>query len=57
MIDGGARNVMLGEVGGRQRQCGSATGHVRTWAGHDAVVAAWMAEGVMDVTDELYVSG
>jgi len=30
------------------------TGHVRTWAEHDAVVsAAWMAYGVIDVRDEL----
>jgi osmotically-inducible protein OsmY len=34
------------------------TGHVRTWAEHDAVVAAaWMASGVMDVADELYITG
>ena len=34
------------------------TGHVRTWAEHDAVVAAaWMAEGVMDVVDELHITG
>ena len=34
------------------------TGHVRTWAEHDAVVdAAWMATGVYDVTDDLYVTG
>jgi osmotically-inducible protein OsmY len=34
------------------------TGHVRTWAEHDAVVAAaWMASGVMDVVDKLYISG
>jgi osmotically-inducible protein OsmY len=34
------------------------TGHVRTWAEHDAVVdAAWMAAGVYDVTDDLYVTG
>jgi len=33
------------------------TGHVRTWAGHDAVVsAAWMANGVIDVRDELHVT-
>jgi osmotically-inducible protein OsmY len=33
-------------------------GHVRTWAEHDAVVAAaWMAEGVMDVVDELFITG
>ena len=30
------------------------TGHVRTWAEHDAVVgAAWMASGVIDVRDDL----
>jgi osmotically-inducible protein OsmY len=34
------------------------TGHVRTWAEHDAVAAAaWMASGVMDVVDELYITG
>jgi osmotically-inducible protein OsmY len=33
------------------------TGHVRTWAEHDAVVgAAWMARGVIDVDDELQVT-
>jgi osmotically-inducible protein OsmY len=34
------------------------TGHVRTFAEHDAVVdAAWMATGVYDVLDGLYVTG
>src|SRR5271155_5638689 len=34
------------------------TGRVRTWAEHDAVVqAAWMATGVYDVRDDLYVTG
>ena len=34
------------------------TGHVRTWAEHDAVVgAAWMALGAIDVHDELHVTG
>ncbi len=34
------------------------SGHVRTWAEHDAVVdAAWMAIGVYDVRDNLYVTG
>jgi osmotically-inducible protein OsmY len=34
------------------------TGRVRTWAEHDAVVgAAWMANGVIDVRDELHVAG
>ena len=33
-------------------------GHVRTWAEHDAVIdAAWMAVGVYDVRDNLYVTG
>jgi osmotically-inducible protein OsmY len=33
-------------------------GHVRTWAEHDAVTdAAWMAAGVYDVVDDLYVTG
>jgi osmotically-inducible protein OsmY len=34
------------------------TGHVRTWAEHDASIgAAWMAIGVFDVRDEIYVTG
>jgi osmotically-inducible protein OsmY len=34
------------------------TGHVRTWAEHDAVLdAAWRAAGVYDVRDGLDVSG
>ena len=34
------------------------TGHVRTWAEHDAVLgAAWMARGVIDVRDDLQVTG
>jgi osmotically-inducible protein OsmY len=34
------------------------TGHVRTWAEHDAVIdAAWMAAGVYDVIDDLSVTG
>jgi hypothetical protein len=34
------------------------TGHVCTWAGHDAVLgAAWMARRVIDVRDELLVTG
>jgi len=34
------------------------TGHVYTWAEHDAVVgAAWMARGVVDVDDELQITG
>src|SRR5215471_14866900 len=33
-------------------------GHVRTWAEHDAVVgAAWMADGVSDVRDDLDITG
>ena len=33
-------------------------GNVRTWAEHDAVVdAAWMATGVYDVIDDLYITG
>ena len=32
------------------------SGHVRTWAEHDAVVsAAWMANGVVQVDDDLYI--
>lgn len=34
------------------------SGNVRTWAEHDAVLdAAWMATGVYDVIDNLYVTG
>jgi osmotically-inducible protein OsmY len=34
------------------------SGHVRTWAEHDAAVgAAWMASGVNDVTDDLVITG
>jgi osmotically-inducible protein OsmY len=34
------------------------SGHVRTWAEHDAVVdAAWMASGVFDVVDNLVITG
>ena len=34
------------------------SGNVRTWAEHDAVVdAAWMAVGVYDVRDNLYITG
>jgi osmotically-inducible protein OsmY len=34
------------------------TGHVRTWAGHDAVIsAAWTQNGLIDVRDELHVTG
>jgi osmotically-inducible protein OsmY len=34
------------------------TGHVRTWAEHDAVVgAAWMALGAVEIRDELQVTG
>lgn len=34
------------------------TGSVLTWAEHDAVVgAAWMADGVAEVRDDLYVTG
>ncbi len=34
------------------------TGHVRTWAEHDAVLeAAWMAAGVIDVRADLQVTG
>ncbi len=33
------------------------TGHVRTWAEHDAVIdAAWMARGVIDVRDDLQIT-
>ena len=34
------------------------TGHVRTWAEHDAVIdASWMAPGVYDVNDDLAITG
>ena len=34
------------------------TGRVRTWAEHDAVVgAAWMATGVLEVRDDLSITG
>ena len=34
------------------------SGHVRTWAEHDAVIdAAWMASGVLDVVDNLVITG
>ena len=34
------------------------TGRVRTWTEHDAVIdAAWMARGVIDVDDELQITG
>ena len=34
------------------------SGHVRTWAEHDAAVsAAWMAKGVFDVRDRLLITG
>ena len=34
------------------------SGHVDTWAEHDAVVgAAWMANGVFEVDDELFITG
>jgi osmotically-inducible protein OsmY len=34
------------------------TGHVHTWAEHDAVIdAAWMARGVIDVRDDLQITG
>jgi osmotically-inducible protein OsmY len=36
----------------------SLTGHVRTWAEHDAVVdATWRARGVYDVIDDLVITG
>jgi osmotically-inducible protein OsmY len=36
----------------------SLTGHVRTWAAHDAVIdAAWRARGVHDVADRLIITG
>jgi osmotically-inducible protein OsmY len=34
------------------------TGHVRTWAEHDAAIdAAWMAAGVNQVRDDLVITG
>lgn len=36
----------------------SLTGHVRTWAEHDAVIgAAWMGAGVSNVRDDLVITG
>jgi osmotically-inducible protein OsmY len=36
----------------------SLTGHVRTWAEHDAVIrAAWMGTGVSNVRDDLVITG
>ncbi len=33
-------------------------GHVRSWAEHDAVIdAAWMASGILEVRDDLLVTG
>jgi osmotically-inducible protein OsmY len=52
-----------GRSAGRRRSRLSGTGvtlsgHVRTWAEHDAAVgAAWMATGVFDVRDEIYLTG
>jgi osmotically-inducible protein OsmY len=34
------------------------SGHVATWAEHDAVIdATWMASGVFDVRDNLFITG
>jgi len=34
------------------------SGHVRTWAEHDAVIGAvWMAQGVVDVRDDIQITG
>ena len=34
------------------------SGHVDTWAERDAVVgAAWMANGVVEVDDNLFITG
>jgi len=34
------------------------SGHIRTWAGHDAVIdAAWRGLGVKDVRDDLIIAG
>jgi osmotically-inducible protein OsmY len=36
----------------------SLTGHVRTWAEHDGVIAAaWMGAGVSDVRADLVITG
>jgi osmotically-inducible protein OsmY len=33
------------------------TGHVRTWAEHDAAVAAaWMASGIYEMNDDLTIT-
>jgi osmotically-inducible protein OsmY len=45
VVDTGANTVTL-------------TGHVRTWAEHDAAIdAAWMASGVYDVVDDMVITG
>ena len=33
------------------------TGHVRTWPEHHLATAAWMAQGVIEVHDELQITG
>jgi len=47
-------DVMVNATGNTVRL----TGHVRTWAEHDAVIdSAWMASGVYDVIDDLVITG
>jgi osmotically-inducible protein OsmY len=43
---------------GTQGHTVTLSGHVRTWAERDAVVgAAWMADGVDEVRDNLDITG
>lgn len=47
-------DVLVGTAGNTV----SLTGHVRTWAEHDAALdAAWRASGVYDVIDKLVITG
>jgi osmotically-inducible protein OsmY len=62
-----AKTIFRATAAGHDRHCLKAdtkdnviklTGHVRTWAEHDAVLgAALMARGVIDVRDNLQVTG
>jgi BON domain len=55
-IRGGSRRQRW--ESGTQDSIVTLTGQVRTRAGHDAVVsAAWTANGIIGVRDELHVTG
>jgi BON domain len=55
-IRGGSRRQR--RESGTQDSIITLTGHVRTWAEPDAVVsAAWTANGIIGVRDELHVTG